>query len=49
MTQQKQDPPDVPGQSEGNGHFVLNMLKILFLIAVLTAFWFFFDRWLTGK
>jgi hypothetical protein len=31
------------------GHLLLNIGKTIFLIAVLVAFWFFFDWWLARK
>ncbi len=36
-------------QGEGEGHLLLNVGKIIFLIAVLVAFWYFFDKWLGGR
>jgi len=36
-------------QKEGEGHFLLNIAKIVFLVAVLVAFWYFFDKWLGSK
>ncbi len=36
-------------QEPGEGHLLLNIGKFLFLVIVLTAFWYFFDKWLSGK
>lgn len=40
---------DDPAAGAGEGNLVVNVLKILFLIAVLAGFWYGFDRWLSGK
>lgn len=37
------------GPGEGEGRLLLNIAKILFLVAVLAAFWYFFDQLLGGK
>ncbi|MDA8099005.1 MAG: hypothetical protein M0042_05210 [Nitrospiraceae bacterium] len=34
---------------EGEGNLLLNIGKIVFLVAVLGAFWYFFDKWLSSK
>ena len=36
-------------QGGGEGRLLLNIGKIIFLIAVLVAFWYFFDKWLGGR
>jgi hypothetical protein len=46
--QQDKHTPSGPGEP-GEGRLLLNIVKILFLVAVLAAFWYFFDRWLGGK
>ncbi len=52
--QQKQDKQDNhthpgPGEhEEGESHFLLNVAKTVFLVAVLVAAWFFLD-WLMGR
>lgn len=35
-----------PEHGEGEGRLLVNIGKIVFLVAVLAAFWYFFDRWL---
>lgn len=45
--QNEDQDPDTPG--DGEGHLLPNLLKMLFLIAVLGGFWYFFDRWLSGR
>ncbi len=39
------------GQQEGEreGRLLSNIGKIIFLIAVLVAFWYFFDKWLGSR
>ncbi len=34
---------------EGEGHLLLNIGKVIFLVVVLVAFWYFFDKWLSSK
>jgi hypothetical protein len=48
MEKDKNTEPGGP-QDDGEGHLILNIGKVLFLIAVLAAFWYFFDRWLAGE
>ncbi len=44
------DTQSIPEESgEGEGHLLSNIAKIVFLVAVLVAFWYFFDKWLESK
>jgi hypothetical protein len=36
-------------RGEKDGHLLLNLGKTILLIAVLAAFWYFFDQWLGRK
>ena len=48
--QKNNKPPLPPKEAEGGeGQFFLNIGKIVLLVAVLAAFWYFFDAWLAGK
>lgn len=38
-----------PAHEEGKGRLLVNIGKIVFLVAVLAAFWCFFDLWLGRK
>ncbi len=49
MKQTKHSLSDSNTEESGEGHLLLNIAKIIFLIAVLVAFWFFFDWWLAKK
>ena len=49
MAQEKRVQSDAQGQEKGEGHLLLNIGKIVFLIVVLVAFWYFFDRWIGSK
>ncbi|HUJ17751.1 MAG TPA: hypothetical protein VL197_07135 [Nitrospirota bacterium] len=47
--EKKNAPSGHEEQKEGEGHFILNIAKIVFLVAVLVSFWYFFDKWLGSK
>ena len=47
MDRNEQAPPGPPEPKEGSG--LLNILKLIFLIAVLVASWFLLDRLINGK
>jgi hypothetical protein len=49
MRQNKHAPSDAEKAGAREGHLLLNIGKTIFLIAVLVAFWFFFDWWLAKK
>ncbi len=38
-----------PEHREKKGRLLVNIGKVLFLVAALAAFWYFFDRWLGRK
>ena len=48
MNQDKQKPPGSGDQQEGEGHFLLNAGKTVFLVAVLVAAWFLME-WLMER
>jgi len=49
MAQEKHTQSDPQKQKQGEGHLLMNIGKIVFLIAVLVAFWYLFDRWIGSK
>ncbi|MDH4162852.1 MAG: hypothetical protein OEW15_09230 [Nitrospirota bacterium] len=50
MTQKHDELPEDHQQAgESEGHLVMNIIKILLLVAVLAGFWYGFDHWLSGK
>ncbi len=49
MKQTKHSSSDSDTEEPAEGHLLLNIAKIIFLIVVLVAFWFFFDWWLAKK
>ncbi len=49
MKQIKHSSSESDTEGPVEGHLLVNIAKIIFLIAVLVAFWFFFDWWLAKK
>ncbi|HXY55942.1 MAG TPA: hypothetical protein VEM40_14865 [Nitrospirota bacterium] len=49
MAQGNRMQSDAQGQEKGEGHLIMNIGKIVFLIVVLVAFWYFFDRWIGSR
>jgi hypothetical protein len=49
MTQEKNTKSDAQKQETGEGHLLMNIGKMVFLIAVLVAFWYLFDKWIGSK
>ncbi len=48
MQQDEHKPSGHDGSGEGDGHFLMNIGKTVFLAAVLAAAWFFLE-WLMGR
>jgi hypothetical protein len=44
----QQDKNTPPGHGEGEGHLLLNIGKVIFLVAALAAAWFVLE-WLIGR
>jgi len=49
VKKEKQEPASLKDHDEGEGHLFTNILKIAVLVAILVAFWFLFDKWLSNK
>jgi hypothetical protein len=49
LEREKQGQNDAEEQGKGQGRLHLNIGKMIFLVAVLVAFWYFFDKWLGSK
>jgi len=49
MGKNTKESPTSEEQVSGEGYLLLNVGKVILLIVVLAAFWYFFDKWLAGK
>ncbi len=49
MVQEKHKQSDAQKEEKNEGHLLVNIGKIVFLIAVLVVFWFFFERLIGSK